>query len=491
MPRPTAQAPSGRVDASFFGHPRGLAYLITAECFWAFAYYGMVALLTLYMTRELFTPGHIEHVVGMGPYRAVQEALFGPMTPLALASQTFGLVTGLVYATPIIGGLISDRWLGQRRGVVLGFCVLAVGHLLLATEAGFLAALLLIVVGAGFVKSNITAQIGRLYAPDDGRRTRGYGWFLIGVNVGAFVTPLVCGTLGEKVGFRYGLFAASVGMILALLIYVAGLRHMPPDQIQARAKSGSGRRAPPLGRSQGAILLALAVLLVAQLLNVGTYNQAFNIFPVWAKAHVDLDVMGFQVPVTWFSALDGAFTILGTAVSVRFWAMLARRGREPGDVLRATIGCGMTGAGFLILGLASAAAGSGKVPILAGVGFFLFADFALAWVDVVVMSLISRAAPPGWSTTMMGVFYLSYAGGNFIVGGLGTLYERMTPAGFWLVHAAIAGAGVAYLLVLGRWLRSVLAPAAGAETAPPLAALDEGANPEAPPKVAEGHPIAP
>lgn len=490
MTTPTGPAAADRSDAGFFGHPRGLAYLITAECFWAFAYYGMVALLTLYMTRELFTPGHIEHVIGIGPYRRAQEALFGPMTPLALASQTFGLVTGLVYATPIVGGLIADRWLGQKRGIVLGFVVLSVGHLLLVTEAGFLAALLLIVVGAGFVKSNVTAQIGRLYGPDDARRTRGYGLFLIAVNVGGFVTPLVCGTLGEKVSFRYGLFAAGVGMVLALVVYLAGLRHMPPDQITARPAAASKERPAP-ARAYGAVLLALGVLLVAQLLNVGTYNQAFNIYPVWAKAHVDLDVLGFQVPVTWFSTLDGAFTILGTAVSVRLWAMLAKRGREPGDILRVTIGCGMTGVGFLILGLASAAAGAGKVPILAGVGFFLFADFALAWVDVVVMSLVSRAAPPAWSTTMMGVFYLSYAGGNFIVGGLGTLYERMTPAAFWLTHAAIAGFSVVYLLVLGRWLKAALAPAAGAETAQTLAVADEAAALEAPSKLAEGRPIAP
>lgn len=491
MPRPTATSAAAGSDTSFFGHPRGLGYLIAAECFWAFAYYGMVALLTLYMTRELFTPGHIEHVIGIGPYRAAQEAFFGPMTPLALASQTFGLVTGLVYATPILGGLISDRWLGQRRGVVLGFVILAAGHLLLVTEAGFLAALVLIIVGAGFVKSNITAQVGRFYAAEDGRRTRGYGLFLIAVNIGAFVTPLVCGTLGEKVAFRYGLFAAAVGMVVALLVYLAGLRHMPPDQIQARRAPAAPAKATTLARGQGWVLFALGVLLVAQLLNVATYNQAFNIFPVWAKAHVALDVAGFQLPVTWFSTLDGAFTILGTAFSVQLWAFLARRNREPGDVLRATLGCGMTATGFLILGLASAAAGAGKVPIVAGVGFFLFADFALAWVDVVVMSLISRAAPPGWNTTMMGVFYLSYAGGNFIVGGLGTLYERMTPSAFWMTHAAIAGAGVVYLLVLGRWLKSVLAPATRPETPQTLAALDQAAAFEAPSKLAETRPVAP
>jgi POT family proton-dependent oligopeptide transporter len=247
--------------------------------------------------------------------------------------------------------------------------------------------------------------------------------------------------------------------------------------------------APALGSAQLLALFALGVLLVAELLNIGTYNQAFNIFPVWAKAHVDLDVAGFQVPVTWFSTLDGAFTIIGTAFAVRVWAALAKRGREPGDILRITIGCGLTATGYLILGLASAAAGAGKVPILAGVGFFLFADFALGWVDVVVMSLVSRSAPPGWSTTMMGVFYLSYAGGNFIVGGLGTLYERMTPAAFWLTHAAIAGAGVVYLVVLGRWLTAALA--AGPETPETLAAIDEAAAFEAPSKSAEVRPLAP
>ena len=489
MPRQTVSTDSS--DTSFFGHPRGLAFLITAECFWAFAYYGMVALLTLYMTRELFTPGHIEHVVGIGPYRRAQEALFGPMTPLALASQTFGLVTGLVYATPIVGGLISDRWLGQRRGVVLGFAVMSIGHLLLVTEAGFLAALLLIVVGAGLVKSNLTAQIGRLYAPGDGRRTRGYGLFLIAVNVGGFVTPLVCGTLGEKVSFRSGLLAASFGMVAALLVYLAGLRHMPPDMVRSRAVGSPREKAPAaLARGQGWVLLALGALLLAELLNVGTYNQAFNIFPVWAKEHVQLDVAGFQVPVTWFSTLDGFFTILGTAVAVQLWSALAQRNREPGDIARVTVGLGLTAAGFLILALASAAAGAGKVPIIAGVGFFLFVDFALAWTDVVIMSLISRAAPPGLNTTLMGVFYLSYAGGNFIVGGLGTLYERMTPAAFWMTHAALAAAGVVYLVVLGRWLRGVLAPAARPETPETLAALDEAAAFEAPSKSAETHPLA-
>ena len=227
--------------------------------------------------------------------------------------------------------------------------------------------------------------------------------------------------------------------------------------------------------------------MAAELLNVGTYNQAFNIFPVWAKAHVDLDVAGFQVPVTWFSTLDGILTIVGTALAVRFWGFQAKRGREFGDIVRVAIGCGMTAAGFLILGLATAAAGAGKTPILAGVGFFLFADFALPWVDVVMMSLVSRAAPPALSTTMLGVYYLSFAGGNFIVGWLGTLYERMAPSVFWLTHAAIVGSAVLYFVVLGPWLKATLAPQTAPETPEELAHIEEVAAAEAPSKSAQPH----
>jgi POT family proton-dependent oligopeptide transporter len=228
------------------------------------------------------------------------------------------------------------------------------------------------------------------------------------------------------------------------------------------------------------IVAALGLVLVAELVNVGTYNQAFNIFPVWAKDNIQLRVSGFDVPVTWFSTLDGLLTIAGTAFAVRLWARQAKRGREMSDIVRVAIGCGLTATAFLILSLASFAAGSGKAPIIAGVGFFLFADFALPWVDVVIMSLVSRAAPPAVNTTMLGVFYLAMSGGNFIVGWLGSLYERMSPGAFWLTHAAIVASGIVYLLILGRWISRRLA--APPETPATLARIDEALAAEAPGK---------
>ena len=448
--------PGAGARGEIFGHPTGLAFIVAVEAFWSFAYYGMVTLLTLYMTRQLFTPGHMEHVLGFGQYRATLEGVFGPMTPLAIASQTFGLATGMIYALPILGGLVADRWLGQRRTVVLGLIVQTAGHLLLVTEAGFLFALVLLILGAGLVKSNLLGQLGRLYGTGDARRTRGFGLFLIAVNIGGFITPLVCGTLGEKVGWRYGLMAAAVSMLLALVAYIAGLRHFPPDSVRAPATSRDPVSKPRLQTGETKIVVAILFVLVGGMLNTGTYNQAFNIFPVWAQAHIDLNLMGFQMPVTWFSALDGVLTILGTALAIRLWAWQAHQGREPSEVTRIATGCAMTATAFLILAGASAAAGAGKAPILAGAAFFLFADFAIPWVDTITMALISRAAPPKLNSTMLGVYFLFFAGGNFLVGWLGHFYEILTPAAFWLLHASIGGGAALYLLAARRRLTAAL-----------------------------------
>jgi POT family proton-dependent oligopeptide transporter len=453
-------------DTRFFGHPRGLAYIVAAETGWAFAYYGVVTILTLYLSQQLFTPGHMERIWGFAAYSAGLQAMLGRMTPLELASQTFGLITGLIYATPLIGALIADRWLGHRRTITIGLGVLLAGHVLLVTEQGFLIAALLLVLGGGFVKSNLLGQIGSLYGLEDPRRTRAFGIFLIAVNVGGFAAPLVVGTLGEKVSWRLGLVAAAVGMAFSLTAYLVGRR----DLEAARASRPVAGGRPPLKPRDVRIIGAILLALVAEVLNVGTYNQAFNIFPVWAKSHVALDVLGFSVPVTWFSALDGILTILATAAAVRFWGWQDKRG-EPRATSRIAAGCVMTMIAFSMLTLGAFVGGSGLTPIVFPLAFFLFADSALPWVDTVMMSLISRIAPPGLTTTMLSVYYLSFAVGNFFVGTLGRLYEHMTPTLFWGVHAVIGGAGAVYMLAIGGWLTGLIRERSGvaAEASPATA----------------------
>src|ERR1700683_4317080 len=196
-----------------------------------FSYYGMRSLLVLYMTKYLLLPEHAGDVRGLLTVKSALEAIFGPLDVQPLSSQIWGLYTGLVYFTPILGGLLADRVLGQRRTVVIGATLMAVGHFMMAVEHLFLFALLFLILGNGCFKPNISTQVGRLYAPSDHRRDRAYSIFYVGINVGAFLAPLVCGSLGEKVGFHYGFAAAGVGMTLALVVYLHAIPMLPTDEM--------------------------------------------------------------------------------------------------------------------------------------------------------------------------------------------------------------------------------------------------------------------
>ncbi|MFL6764168.1 MAG: MFS transporter, partial [Sphingomicrobium sp.] len=195
----TAQAIDTREpapDTSFFGHPPGLAYLAFTEAWERFSYYGMSALVVLYMVNQLLLPGHVEHVVGFATFRGWIEATFGAMSTQALASQIFGLYSGFVYFTPVIGGWLGDR-IGQRSAVVLGALSMSGGHLAMAFDQSFLLALLLLIIGSGLLKGNISAQVGSVYPAEvEVRRTRGFAIFSTGINFGAVAGPLLCGFLG-------------------------------------------------------------------------------------------------------------------------------------------------------------------------------------------------------------------------------------------------------------------------------------------------------
>jgi POT family proton-dependent oligopeptide transporter len=196
----------------------------------------MTALLVLYMSQSLLLPGHVEHVAGFTAFRAGLTAVFGPMSTLALASQIFGLYTGFVYFTPVLGGMVADRWIGQRNAVVLGAVLMSAGHIAMAFDASFLLALALLIVGCGFLKGNISTQVGSLYAENDSAgRTRGFSIFSIGINVGAVAGPLLCGLLAQLYGWHAGFGLAGVLMLIGLATYLAGYRQI----IRVRARSFS------------------------------------------------------------------------------------------------------------------------------------------------------------------------------------------------------------------------------------------------------------
>src|SRR6516165_11847177 len=207
--------------SDFLGHPRGLAVLCATETWERFSYFGNAALVVLYMVKYLLHPGPMETVLGFGAVKGALEFLFGRLDVQPLASQLFGFYTGLAYCAPVVGGLIADRLLGQRRTVVIGGVLMAIGHFMMAFEALFLIALLFLILGIGAFKPNISGQVGTLYSPGDHRRDRGYSIFYVGINIGAFFAPLVCGALAVAHGWHFGFAAAGLGMLVSLAIYLA------------------------------------------------------------------------------------------------------------------------------------------------------------------------------------------------------------------------------------------------------------------------------
>ena len=214
-----------------FGHPRGLTFLFATEMWERFSYYGMRALLVLYMTHALLLPGHTDNVFGLGALRHMLESLTGPLGPQPLSSHIYGLYTGLVYLTPLLGGFLADRLLGQHRTILLGATLMAIGHFMMAFEPLFLIALTMLILGNGAFKPNISAQVGGLYGPGDPRRDRAYSIFYVGINLGALIAPLVCGTLGEELGWHYGFAAAGIGMTIALVVYLFALPVLPANEL--------------------------------------------------------------------------------------------------------------------------------------------------------------------------------------------------------------------------------------------------------------------
>src|ERR1041385_7534687 len=217
-------------DRAFFGHPRGLGYIAFTEAWERFSYYGMQSLLILYMVHQLLHPGHIEHIAGFAPFRHFLETLYrGPLPVQPLASAIFGLYTGLVYLTPIGGGFLADRLLGRTRTIVIGALLMAAGNFLIAYDVTFLIALTLLLIGVGCFKGNLASQVGGLYATGDTRRADAFQIYYIFINAGVIISPLIAGTLGEKVGWQYGFGAAGGGKVVWFAVLLLGRQYLPPD----------------------------------------------------------------------------------------------------------------------------------------------------------------------------------------------------------------------------------------------------------------------
>ena len=450
----TAEIPEAPGEGSLFGHPKGLAYLAFTEMWERFSYYGMTALLALYMTKQLLVPGHAEHVAGLAGLRHLFE-LRGPMSDVAFASLIYGWYSGLVYFTPVLGGLVADRWLGTRTTVVLGALLMSAGHLAMSFDWSFLIALLLLIAGSGCLKGNISAQVGQLYPPDEEtRRTGGFTIFSAAINIGAVLGPLGCGAVAAIYGWHAGFALAAGLMILALVIYLSGQRHLP-----GKAAAETGEALPPLTALERRRVAFLVVAIALTVLPNVAYPMIWNIGILFVDGHVSLASPFGSVPASWFNSIDAFASIIVVPPLVALWAWQARRGSEPSDVTKIGIGCAITGLSALFLTAGALMPGAdGKVGVIWPILCFAGMGFAFIWYWPVLLALISLAAPRKVNSTLMGASFLSLFVGSVIMGWVGSFYDQMSPAAFWMVDAAIGFAGAILVLLFGPMLKRALEP---------------------------------
>ena len=460
-----------KTGGAFSGHPKALAYLAFTEAWERFSYYGMTGLLVLYMVNQLLLPGHVEHVAGMGGFRYALDGIFGPHSTQALASQIFGLYAGFVYFTPVLGGYIADRWTGQRTAVILGALSMSAGHIAMAFDQSFLLALLLLVVGSGLLKGNISAQIGALYPPDDSvRRTRGFAIFSMAINFGAVAGPIVCGFLASRFGWHIGFGTAAVFMLCGLLTYLLGYRHMP---VRVEHHVPDATAATPAPKSQTRIVVALLVVMAITIFQSIGYYQVGNVFPIWVQQHVDLSLGAFAIPIPWFQSIDPLFSIVGVPVLFGLWRRQARGRGEPADLGKIGTGAWLCAASNLILVGAILLSADRPVPVIWPILYCAGQGIAFLYYWPTLLALVSRAAPPRINSTMMGMTFLTLFIANNLIGWIGTFYEKMSPIAFWSLHAAIAATGGILVLMLGPVLASVFR-SQPQEGPPPAVAVEVG-----------------
>ncbi|MDE2183460.1 MAG: oligopeptide:H+ symporter [Alphaproteobacteria bacterium] len=465
-------AAKAKSDTAFLGHPKGLGWLSASEFWERFSYYGMQSILVLYLLNYLLKPGHIEQVWGFEAFHRMLQWLgraipwlFGNQTEMAVASMTSQLYAGLVYVTPLLGGVLADRFLGRTRTVAIGTLMMLFGTFLLALNQTFLIGLAFLLAGVGCFKGNIASQVGDLYRIDDKRRADGFQIYFMGIQLAVITAPLICGTLGQKVDWHLGFVASGVGMALALAIYLFGRRHFPPEPIR---QTGKAEKAPPLTlRDWGVVILLVALLPFLALSIIGN-QEIFNAYLVWAEKNYQLTAFGWTVPVSWMVSFDAVISSVTMIGVIAFWRWYGKRRREPDEITKIVIGVLISMLAPLALAGASAVVAATGHPVNIGwaLAFHVTNDIGFANVLPVGLALYSRAAPKGLGGTMIAIYYLHLFFANFVlVGPLGGLLGSMPDTKFWLLHAGLMAAAAVVLLFAKLLFGRVLSPKAAPQTA--------------------------
>lgn len=437
-------------DETIWGHPKGLFFLAFTEMWERFSFYGMRTLLILYMVQDLLVSDRADTIVGMAGYRSFIEAVFGPLSTQAFASQTFGLYAGFVYFTPLFGGLLADKWLGAKKTVMIGIALMTLGHIAMVFDWSFLIALLLLVLGSGCLKGNIAAQVGHLYPRAEvALRSRGYTLFSTGINIGAVIGPVVCGALAQYYGWHVGFGTAGAVMLIAAVVYFSGLRHFAEEKPAGR----EGHTHSALTRDEWHMIGLVVAIVLIYTVQSFSYDQLFNVGLIWVSERVDLSLGNFTVPVPWLGAEDSFSSIIIVPVLIWLWRRQAEKGTEPDDLGKINIGGGFMIVSTLCLAAGSWTAGDGKASLLWPVLAFFFSGVSFMYAWPTLLALVSRRAPAKISALMMAGAYLAAFVTGVGSGFLARFYEPLGDTGFWLMQAGITFAGIVLMILVGRPIR--------------------------------------
>jgi POT family proton-dependent oligopeptide transporter len=420
---PVTDEPTGR-------QPRGLWLLFIVEMWERFSYYGMRALLVLYLVNELKWSD-------------------------ADASRLYGNYTSLVYLTPIIGGWLADRFIGTRRSLLIGGSIIALGHFSLAIPgmSFFYLGLALIIIGTGFFKPNVSTMVGQLYRQGDSRRDAGFTIFYMGINLGAFFAPLVCGYLGEKVGWHYGFGAAGVGMVLGLIVYLWGVnRYLPgigltPSQEVRKEKAAESG---PLTREEKQRVAVIFIVAFFVIFFWAAFEQAGASMNLFADRNTDTTLFGFNFPASWFQSVNPFAILIFAPLFAQLWMGMGRAGREPPTPAKMGIGLLLLSAGFGIMVLGAAQADTGiKVSPLWLIGAYTLHTWGELCLSPVGLSLVTKLAPVKFASLLMGVWFLANFAANWLAGQLSALMGEFSSLqsffSIFMIAPAVAG-GVLLLI---------------------------------------------
>ena len=429
-------------------HPKGLSTLFFTEMWERFSYYGMRGFLILYMTASVSAGG-----LGFTD---------------KLAGSLYGTYTGSAWFAAIFGGIIADRWLGQYRSVLVGGIIIALGHFTLAFKMlpTFYAGLALIVIGTGLLKPNVSTIVGSLYEPGDTRRDAGFSIFYMGINLGAFLGPIVAGYLAQKVNWHVGFACAGVGMVFGVVQYVAGRGRLRPAieklsvrRVPSEGPGGSVAVAGGFTPAEWKRIAAVVVFFVFAGLFWGSYEQAGSTLNLFGDRYTRTTVFGFSFPSSWYVSVQALWVIILAPIMAWVWTRLGRMRKEPSSPAKFALGLVFAGLAFLMLIPAARLAQSAahvRVSPLWLVGAYFIEELGELCISPVGLSIVTKLAPVRIVGLMMGVWFLSNAVGNKLAGFAAGFFSSMPLDRLFGIVAAISFASGVLLFALIRPIKSLM-----------------------------------